>query len=429
MIDSARLNINGGNGGKGCASFYRSKYLPKGGPDGGDGGNGGNAFICGDPSLNTLLHIKYNSTVYVESGAHGRGKDRRGRNGTDQVVKVPLGTEIWERVGRNEREFIADIVDTTPVLVAHGGTGGMGNARFVSPTNQEPVLAEKGEIGERVILLLELKLLADVGLLARPNAGKSTLISRCSAAKPKVADYPFTTVEPILGVVGYRDKDFVMMEVPGLLEGAHKGIGLGQEFLRHAERARVYVHILDGTGEDPVADYHMLNKELEQFNPELLAKPQIIAVNKIDVTEVRDAEQVLTANLTAAAHQWSSAGEPQFVFMSAATGEGVDNLLSRVVGTLDVMPKEIPDLEEAATPPKVRPRHHLPNKVWVDDGVYVVQSEALERLAALADTRDSRVVIQLWREMERRGLARQLIDAGIEAGDTIRIGKVEVEWF
>ena len=230
-------------------------------------------------------------------------------------------------------------------------------------------------------------------------------------------------------MVGYRDKDFVMMEVPGLLEGAHKGIGLGQEFLRHAERARVYVHLLDGTGEDPVADYHMLNKELEQFNPELLAKPQIIAVNKVDVTEVRDAEQVLTANLTAAAHQWSSVGDPQLVFMSAVTGEGVDDLLSQVVGTLDVMPKDIPDLEEATNPPKVRARHHLPNKVWVDDGVYVVQSEALERLAALADTRDSRVVIQLWREMERRGLARQLIDAGIEAGDTIRIGKVEVEWF
>ena len=429
MIDSARLNINAGNGGKGCASFYRSKYLPKGGPDGGDGGNGGNSYICGDPSLNTLLHIKYNSTVYVDSGAHGKGKDKRGKNGADGIIKVPFGTEIWERVGRNDRKFVADIVDTTPVLVAHGGDGGLGNARFVSSTNQEPVLAERGETGEKVVLFLELKLLADVGLLARPNAGKSTLISRCSGAKPKVADYPFTTVDPILGAVAHRDKDFVMMEIPGLLEGAHRGVGLGQEFLRHAERARVYVHLLDGSNEDPVADYHMLNRELEQFNQELLTKPQIIAVNKIDITEVREAQQDMTASLTEAAKEWGWGKETPLVFMSAATGEGVDDLLSKIIGLLDRLPKDLPEPVAVTPPAVIRQRTHLPNKVWVEDGVYVVQSEALERLAALADTRDSRVVIQLWREMERRGLARQLVDAGIEAGDTIRIGKVEVEWF
>ena len=429
MIDSVRLNLKAGNGGKGCASFHRSKYLPKGGPDGGDGGDGGDGIICGDPSLNTLLHIKYNSTVYVDSGVHGKGKNQRGANGEDKVIKVPIGTEIWERVGRNERKFIADIVDETPVLVAHGGVGGMGNARFVSSTNQEPVLAEKGEAGENVILFLELKLLADVGLLARPNAGKSTLISRCSGAKPKVADYAFTTVEPVLGAIAYRDKDFVMMEVPGLLEGAHKGVGLGQEFLRHAERARVYVHILDGTGDDPVADYHMLNKELEQFNPELLGKPQIVAVNKIDVTEVREAQESLSADLKKASAEWGDPEQTQLVFMSAVTGEGVDDLLANIVGTLDELPKDAPVANAETSEPVVRRREYLPNKIWVEDGVYVVQSEVLERLAALADTRDPRVAIQLWREMERRGMARQLIDAGIEAGDTIRIGEVEVEWF
>lgn len=429
MIDSARLNFNAGNGGKGCASFYRSKYLPKGGPDGGDGGNGGNCYISGDPSLNTLLHIKYNSTVYVESGAHGKGKDKRGRNGIDGVIKVPIGTEIWERVGRNQREFVADIVDTTPILVAHGGAGGLGNARFVSSTNQEPVLAERGETGEKVVLFLELKLLADVGLLARPNAGKSTLISRCTAAKPKVADYPFTTVDPILGVVPHRDKDFVMMEIPGLLEGAHQGVGLGQEFLRHAERARVYVHLLDGSSEDPVADYHMLNKELEQFNQALLNKPQIIAVNKLDITEVRDAQKELASSLAKASKDWGWGKETPLIFMSAVTGEGVDDLLSKIIGLLEELPNDLPEQDPVTPPAVIRQRTHLPNKVWIEDGVYVVQSEALERLAALADTRDSRVVIQLWREMERRGLARQLVDAGIEAGDTIRIGKVEVEWF
>lgn len=307
----------------------------------------------------------------------------------------------------------------------------MGNARFVSATNQEPVLAEKGEQGEQVVLFLELKLLADVGLLARPNAGKSTLISRCSAAKPRVAEYPFTTVEPVLGVVGVRNKDFVMMEVPGLLEGAHQGVGLGQQFLRHAERARVYVHILDGTSEDPVADFHMLNNELKQFNPALAEKPQIIGVNKIDVTEVRESQIELAGRLTEAAQEWKpgnsgNSWETPVMFLSAVTGEGVPELLDRVMTVLDAFPKEV---VEETVPVAPRRRDYLPNKVWVEDGVYVVQSESLQRLAAMADTRDTRVIIQLWREMERRGLARELVDAGIEAGDTIRIGEVEVEWF
>ncbi|PKB79373.1 MAG: hypothetical protein BZY88_13640 [SAR202 cluster bacterium Io17-Chloro-G9] len=431
MIDSVRLNIKAGNGGKGCVSFLRSKYHPKGGPNGGDGGDGGNAYICGDPSLNTLLHLKFNSTIYVESGVHGKGKNQRGGNGAAQVIKVPLGTEIWQKMGRNGREFVADVTGTSPHLVAEGGHGGLGNARFVSATNQEPVLAEKGEQGEQVVLFLELKLLADVGLLARPNAGKSTLISRCSAAKPRVAEYPFTTVEPVLGVVGVRNKDFVMMEVPGLLEGAHQGVGLGQQFLRHAERARVYVHILDGTSEDPVADFHMLNNELKQFNPALAEKPQIIGVNKIDVTEVRESQIELAGRLTEAAQEWKpgnsgNSWETPVMFLSAVTGEGVPELLDRVMTVLDAFPKEV---VEETVPVAPRRRDYLPNKVWVEDGVYVVQSESLQRLAAMADTRDTRVIIQLWREMERRGLARELVDAGIEAGDTIRIGEVEVEWF
>ena len=433
MIDSVRLNIKAGNGGKGCVSFLRAKYHPKGGPNGGDGGDGGSIYVCGDPSLNTLLHLKFNSTIYGKSGVHGKGKNQRGGNGEITVIKVPFGTEIWEKMGRRGREFVADITDSSPLLVAEGGQGGLGNARFVSATNQEPVLAEKGEQGQQVVMLLELKLLADVGLLARPNAGKSTLISRCSAAKPRVAEYPFTTVEPVLGVVRNRDRDFVMMEVPGLLEGAHRGIGLGQQFLKHAERARVYVHLLDGTSDDPVADFHMLNHELRQFNPDLAEKPQIIAVNKVDVTEVRQIRDSLISGLTKAAaagapphtnHGW----ETPILFLSAATGEGVQQLLDRVLGLLDSIPKEL-QTEPTSAPAAPRRRDHLPNKVWVEDGVYVVQSEALERLAAMADTRDTRVIIQLWREMERRGLARDLIDAGIEAGDTIRIGKVEVEWF
>ncbi|CAI8044634.1 GTPase Obg, partial [Geodia barretti] len=240
-IDTVRLNIKSGNGGNGCASFLREKYRPKGGPNGGDGGDGGNAYLVGDASYNTLLHIKFNSTVYCDPGGHGKGKNRRGSNGDDTLVPVPIGTVVWRMDKDGTRELLADIRDDTPLLVGRGGKGGWGNARFATPTNQVPVLAERGERGEAAVLFLELKLLADVGLLARPNAGKSTLISRCSAAKARVADYPFTTVEPVLGVVRSGKSGFVMMEIPGLLEGAHKGVGLGHQFLRHAERARLYV--------------------------------------------------------------------------------------------------------------------------------------------------------------------------------------------
>ena len=278
-------------------------------------------------------------------------------------------------------------------------------------------MAQRGEKGESVVLFMELKLLADVGLIARPNAGKSTLIQRCSAAKPKVAEYPFTTVEPVLGVVSNRGKDFVMMEVPGLLEGAHRGVGLGHEFLRHAERTRVYVHLLDGMSEDPAGDLRMLKNELRQFNPALADKKQIVAVNKVDITEVRERMADIERELTAA--------EPA-MFISAATGEGVDALLGKLLEVLDTLPAEPAQLE---TPIEPRQRHRPPQAVYKEGRKYVVVSEDLERLAALVDTRDQRVVMQLWREMMRRGLARQLTDAGIEAGDTIRIGKVEVEWF
>ena len=319
-----------------------------------------------------------------------------------------------------------DIRTDTPRLIAVGGRGGWGNARFATATNQQPVLAQRGERGEKVVLFLELKLLADVGLLAKPNAGKSTLISMCSAAKAKVADYPFTTVEPVLGVVRVGQNDFVMMEVPGLLEGAHQGIGLGHEFLRHAERTRLYVHMLDGLSEDPVQDYHMINAELEQFNPEMAEKPQLVVVNKLDVTEVREQQEELRSRLV------DAIGDRDFnvQFISAATGEGVDILLGSIVKALSEIPKE--EIDES---PETEPMHSRPQRssaretVRRENGVFVVESEAMERLTAFANTRDQRVLLQLWREMRRSGLAERLIEAGIEAGDTIRFGRVEIEWF
>jgi len=427
MIDTVRLNINAGSGGNGCSSFLREKYRPKGGPNGGDGGDGGSAYLVGDSSINTLLHIKFNSTIYVVHGGYGKGKNRRGANGDHKYIRVPMGTVIYRLNEDGEQEYVDDIISDSPRLVAVGGRGGWGNARFATPTNQTPVLAQRGEKGERTILFLELKLLADVGLLAKPNAGKSTLISMCSAAKAKIADYPFTTVEPVLGVVRVGQNDFVMMEVPGLLEGAHDGIGLGHEFLRHAERARLYVHMLDGISEDPVKDYRMINQELEQFSPQMAEKPQLVVVNKLDVTEVREAQEGLTARLLEAIGDKGSSVH----FISAATGEGVDKLLGNIIGALADLPKE-----EPVEGPEPEPMHFRPQRstgkesVWrASDGVYVVESEMMERLTATANTRDQRVLLQLWREMRKTGLADRLIDAGIEAGDTIRFGKVEIAWF
>ena len=427
MIDTVRLNINAGSGGNGCSSFLREKYRPKGGPNGGDGGDGGSAYLFGAPSINTLLHIKFNSTIYVVHGGHGKGKNRRGANGDDKQISVPMGTVVYRMNEEGEKEYLDDITSETPRLVAVGGRGGWGNTRFATPTNQEPVLAQRGEKGEKVVLFLELKLLADVGLLAKPNAGKSTLISLCSAAKAKVADYPFTTVEPVLGVVNMGNNDFVMMEVPGLLEGAHDGIGLGHEFLRHAERARLYVHMLDGLSEDPVEDYRMINQELEQFNPEMAAKPQLVVVNKLDVTEVREYQEMLTEQLLDAIGDKGSSVH----FISAATGEGVDTLLGNIIGALAELPKEEIDASLLPEPMHSRPQRSAGREaVWrASNGVFVVESEMMERLTAMADTRDQRVLLQLWREKRKTSLADRLIDAGIEAGDTIRFGKVELTWF
>ena len=341
---------------------------------------------------------------------------------------MPLGTVVWRLNRDGSRDFLTDIRDDSPYLVGRGGRGGWGNARFATSTNQQPVLAERGERGDAAVLFLELKLLADVGLLARPNAGKSTLISRCSAAKARVADYPFTTVEPVLGVVRSGRSDFVMMEIPGLLEGAHKGVGLGHQFLRHAERARLYVHLVDGLAEDPADDYRMVREELLHFNPELADKRQMVVVNKLDVTEVRESRAQTAASLTSALRTMGeSSGEVMFI--SAATGEGVDAMLTRIASILETLPKEEPLYDDIESDRTHTSNRRLPESVTVEGGVFVVESDRLERLSALADTRDQRVLLQLWREMRRTGMAEKLIDEGIEVGDTIRIGKVEVEWF
>jgi GTP-binding protein len=325
FVDEVEIRVAAGSGGRGCIAFRREKYVPRGGPSGGDGGNGGSVYFVASPHLNTLVSFRFHPDFKAERGQHGMGSNMHGRNGKHLVVKVPIGTvvcEIPEEGG--EAVQLADLVeDGKKVRIAAGGQGGRGNARFASATNRAPRRADPGTPGEARSLRLQLKLLADVGLVGFPNAGKSTLISRISAAKPKIADYPFTTLTPHLGVVALGDdRSFVVADVPGLIEGAHRGLGLGHQFLRHLERTRLLVHMIDVSGQsgrDPVEDFKTIRRELELYRPELAEKPAIAAANKMDAVADRAPVTRLAAHLR-------RRGIPLHR-ISAVTGDGVAALV------------------------------------------------------------------------------------------------------
>src|SRR5437870_3949269 len=292
FVDEVDIHVAAGSGGRGCLAFRREKFVPRGGPSGGDGGHGGSVFVVASPHTNTLINYRFHPEFSAERGEHGMGSDRTGHSGADLELAVPLGTIVYEKTGDLEQPYrlLADLAhEGQRVLVAKGGRGGMGNARFATSTNRAPRKVQPGEAGEVKDLRLELKLLADVGLVGFPNAGKSTLIARVSAARPKIADYPFTTLTPNLGVVGLSgDRSFVVADVPGLIEGAHRGAGLGHQFLRHLERTKVLVHLVDvsgASGRDPVSDLETVRHELELFQPTLAAKPQIVAANMMDAVD------------------------------------------------------------------------------------------------------------------------------------------------
>jgi GTP-binding protein len=287
FVDQARITVKAGNGGNGCISFRREKYVPKGGPDGGNGGRGGNVIIRADRQLGTLLDFKYQRHYRAGSGEHGRGKKQDGKWGEDIVIRVPCGTIIKDAA---DEEVLADLVNHhDELLIARGGRGGRGNAEFATSTNQAPRIAEPGGIGEERELLLELKLLADVGLVGFPNAGKSTLISVISAAKPKIADYPFTTLVPNLGIVRYAEgKSFTVADIPGLIEGAHQGKGLGIQFLRHIERTRALVFLIEVTSANPKADFKVLLNELTKYDADLARKPKVVALTKTDLIDQKE---------------------------------------------------------------------------------------------------------------------------------------------
>jgi GTPase len=319
FIDEAKITVKAGDGGHGCIAFRREKFVPRGGPSGGDGGHGGDIYLIADPHENTLLKFRYNHTFRAERGRHGEGSNRHGRTGEHLEIRVPVGTAVHDD---QTGELIHDFIEPGErVLIAKGGRGGHGNAHFASSSNRAPSKAQDGGPGEEKTLRLELKLLADVGLVGYPNVGKSTLISRISAARPKIADYPFTTLEPQLGVVSFdMDKSFVVADIPGLIEGAHLGHGLGIQFLRHIERTRLLLHLIDVSGaseRDPVDEFHAINSELAEHNPDLPKKPKIIVATKMDVADPKKVQKLT---------RWCKKNDLELLKISSVTGEGLENL-------------------------------------------------------------------------------------------------------
>ena len=417
MFDETTINIISGDGGNGIVAFRREKYVPRGGPNGGNGGRGGNVVLRADTGLNTLLPFKYKSHYKAGRGGHGGGSQKQGRTGEDTIVIVPVGTAVYDR---DSGEMVADLVaEGQEVIVAAGGRGGRGNAAFKSSVNQAPRLAERGEPGEERWLRLELKLIADVGIVGVPNAGKSTLLSVVSRAKPKIADYPFTTLVPNLGVVVVDHKDFVMADIPGLIEGAHSGSGLGHRFLRHIERTRMVVHLLNGISPDPLGDFEAINTELELFNPALADKPQIVVFNKMDLPDAQTRWPDVRAALMAQ-------GIEEPLAISAITGENVQVLLRSVVATLDELPKPLP---VAAKPVVFRSESDEDFfDIEQEEDYWRVSGIRIERAAAMTNWDYYEAQMRFQRILEAMGISRALEDAGVEDGEMVVIGNTALVW-
>ncbi len=420
LYDEAKIYVKGGDGGNGAVAFRREKFVPRGGPAGGNGGKGGDVYLIVDPHLNTLLPFRKKVHFKAERGEHGKGKNQHGRSGRDLYIPVPPGTVVYDA---ETGELLADLTEPgQKVLVARGGRGGRGNAAFKSSVRQAPRIAEKGEPGEERWLRLELKLIADVGIIGVPNAGKSTLLSRISNARPKIADYPFTTLQPNLGLVEVDGRDFVVADIPGLIEGAHAGAGLGHQFLRHVERCRVLIHLLNGDSPDPVGDFDAINQELALFNPTLAEKPQLVVYNKMDLPHARERWPEVKAAL-------AERGVTDPMAISAATGEGVQDMLRRVAAMLEAAPE----------PTKVQP---APPRVWrleededtftierdEETGAWVVRGKRIERVARMTNWDYYDAIMRFQRILDRMGITEALEKAGVQEGDTVRIGDVELVW-
>lgn len=416
FIDHAKIYVKGGDGGNGCVAFRREKYVPMGGPYGGDGGRGGNVVFVADEGMGSLMDFQYRKHFKAGRGVHGMGKNQHGAWGEDFRVKVPVGTIILDD---DSGQVLADLtVAGQEATIASGGRGGRGNSRFATAVHKAPSMAENGEPGEEKWIRLELKLLADVGLVGFPNAGKSTFISRVSAARPKIADYPFTTLVPNLGVVMTRDKDtFVIADIPGLIEGAHEGTGLGHHFLRHIERNRILLFVLDAAEVDgrPVTDdYVTLRNELEFFNPELLQRPYLIVANKLDVPGAEENLRLLQEKYGHLVHG-----------ISAVTGQGVGELVEKIYQILRSLP-----VEEHTGEARIirRFEDEEPFKIEIMNGVYLVSGKRIENLVTMTNFAQEESLQRFQRTTARMGLDEALKQKGIKAGDTVRIKDMEFDY-
>jgi GTP-binding protein len=426
FIDEVTIFLKAGDGGAGAATFRTEKHVPRGGPDGGDGGKGGSIVFQTDPNLSTLIEFRPGKHYKAERGGNGMSKKMFGPNGADLILTVPPGTQIRDA---RSGELLADL-STHPRrdVVIPGGRGGRGNVHFVSSVQQAPKFAEKGEPGEERQVTLNLKLLADVGLLGFPNVGKSTLLARVSAARPKIADYPFTTLIPNLGVVRVTESDnFVLADIPGLIEGASEGAGLGIQFLKHLERTRLLIHLIDVSGlsgRTPDEDFAVINGELEKFSDQLAALPQVVALSRVDVLgEERGEISRLKAHFEAL-------GASVFP-ISAVTGEGVEALVWHVHQRLQAIPKEAPTPGGPVRITLGETDSDDPRRFTVhrdDEGVLVVSGKALERVVAMCDMENEVAVRRLQRQLERWGVFKKLKAAGAAEGDTVRIRKVEFDY-
>jgi GTPase len=401
--------VRGGHGGKGSASFRREPFVPRGGPDGGDGGRGGSVILVASNEITDLSRFRRRSRWHAEAGADGAAGRKTGRNAPDLVVEVPVGTIALDSDGA----LVADLDRPgASAVVARGGLGGRGNVHFKSSTRRAPDYAEQGLSGEESALTLDLKLIADVGLVGPPNAGKSSLLRALTAARPKVADYPFTTLDPELGVAEVNDVRFVIADIPGLIEGAAQGAGLGQRFLRHIERTKVLVYVLDGTAPDPWKDLDTVREELTQFSPALVERPHILAVNKVDLEPAR--------RLRARTRRRAAS------FISARTGEGVPELAAAIASLVASAPA--PQLPAAAKVTRLRPRAGAHLSVEKTGEVFVVHGEPVERLLERLDLETEGGLARFQSELDRLGVNRALEASGVKPGDTVRIAAAEFEY-
>lgn len=419
FLDKAKIKILSGKGGNGMVAWRREKYVDKGGPAGGDGGRGGDVYFVADENLATLMDFKYKSIFKAEDGENGRGKSQHGKCGKDLYIKVPVGTVVKDITNN---KIIADLTHSEQViLVSKGGRGGRGNSRFATSQKRAPQFCEPGEAGIERDLELELKLIADVGLLGMPNAGKSTLISVISSAKPKIADYPFTTLIPNLGVVKKPNGDgFVVADIPGLIEGASEGVGLGHEFLRHVERCRFLIHIVDLSSEDPIKNFNVINNELKKYGTRLSDVYQVIALNKIDCINVNDRFCYF--------NEFKKLAEDVFL-ISAATKENMDEFLNFVIQKVEEIPKpefEIEVEEDLAAFDNDDSDYSI---YKVDKNAYIVDGGKIIRLANVTDSRNTDQIHRFQNILASMGVFEALKNAGVKEGDTVKIGHIEFDYY